>query len=268
MGTATKTSSMAESDRRRFALALVGVVASVVVLAPEAGAPAGFRTGIAKGAEGCPHVRPGAHIRTSQDSGGPLNFLFRGSDGHVYVGTAGHLLADEETHVWRNRGPTATIDDGTVIGRAVFAWNYNGEDADFALIRIARGVKFSPAMCYWGGPTGINDDISNEPTILRHYGNGMGVRAVAPERTMIAPSLANESMIAACGVAVPGDSGSPVISDDGRALGLQFFLGVLWSYPEDGFTVGNVGIYRLSPQVAAAEKHLGISLRLMEAPLE
>lgn len=250
----------------RFVVALAMGLACVVGLTPTSSAVRA-RTATAQRASGCPDVRPGAHIRTSEDTGGTLNFVFRGSDGHRYVGTAGHLLADEETHVWRKKGPSATIDDGTVIGRAVFAWNYNGEDADFALIKLARGVKFDPAMCYWGGPTGINKDISNQPTVLRHYGAGMGVGAVAPERTMVAPTLANETKVGAIGVAVFGDSGSPVISADGRALGLQFLLGAVVGSPPDGLTPGNVGIYRLGPQVDAAEKELGIRLKLMEAPL-
>lgn len=225
------------------------------------------RPATAQGASGCPDVRPGAHVQTSKGTGGTLNFLFRGSDGHHYVGTAGHLLADEETHVWRKNGPSATIDDGTVIGRAVFAWNYNSEDADFALIKLARGVKFDPAMCHWGGPTGVNKDISHRPTVLRHYGAGMGISAVAPERTMVAPTLAHKSKVGALGVVAFGDSGSPVISEDGRALGIQFLLGAVVGSPPDGLTPGNVGIYRLTPQVAGAEKALGITLKLMEAPL-
>jgi hypothetical protein len=219
----------------------------------------------------CPDVRPGAHVVTSQDTGGTLNFLFRGSDGHRYVGTAGHLLADEDTHVWKKDGPTAQIDDGTVIGRAAFAWNYNEEAADFALIRLARGVKADPAMCHWGGPTGVNTDLATGPIVLRHYGQGTGISDVVPARTMIAPTLANEVQIGAMGIAIPGDSGSPVISEDGRALGVQVHTGVIWGSElpnTEGLTPGDVGIYRLGPQLEAAEEALGIELKLLTAPLE
>jgi hypothetical protein len=59
------------------------------------------------------------------------------------------------------------------------------------------------------------------------------------------------------------DSGSPVISDDGRAVGVMVALrtqGV-----EDG--QGALVITRLAPQIAEAEDVLGIELRLLRAPL-
>lgn len=218
--------------------------------------------------EECPNVRPGAHIQTG-DTGGTLNFLFRGSDGHRYVATAGHLFADEQTLVWRGDGPTAKINDGTVIGRAVFAWNYNESPADFALIKIEHGVAADPTMCHWGGPTGMNTDVSSDPTVLRLYGNGTGVSMVTPERTMVAPAMESRVIVGALGVAVPGDSGAPFISEDGRAVGVQSFVG--WLFGDEigvnGFSPGNVGIYRLGPQLDVAEKALGIDLKVMTAPL-
>ena len=218
----------------------------------------------------CPDVRPGAHVTTSKDTGGTLNFLLKGSDGKRYVGTAGHLLADEQTLIWKKDGPTATIDDGTTIGRAVYASNHNQGDDDFALIRLARGVKADPAMCHWGGPTGLHDEVSSDPTVLRLYGNGQGISEAVPARTMVAATMIDESRVAAFGVVAPGDSGSPVISEDGRAVGIQFLLGVMWgdaaSDPAKA-NPGTVAIYRLGPQVDAAEAALGIDLELMKAPL-
>ncbi|HEV2754985.1 MAG TPA: trypsin-like peptidase domain-containing protein [Actinomycetota bacterium] len=219
----------------------------------------------------CPGVRPGAHVTTSAESGGTLNFVFKGSDGKRYVGTAGHLLADEETRTWKNDGPTATLDDGTVIGRAVYASNHNGAGDDFALIRLARGVPADPAMCHWGGPTGLHDEVSSDPTVLRLYGNGQGIGEAVPARTMLAATMIDETEVAAFGAVAPGDSGSPVISAAGRAVGVQFSLGVMWgddaaSDPAKA-NPGTVGIYRLGPQVDAAEAALGLNLELMTAPL-
>ena len=244
-------------------LLVVSIPAAAAATTTEAVAPVGTSP--------CPKVRPGAHVQTSQDTGGSLNFLFEGSDGHRYVGTAGHLLANEATHVWRKDGPTATIDDGTTIGRAVFAWNYNALPRDFALIRLGRGVKADPSMCHWGGPTALNDDMSTQPTDLRPYGQGMGISEVVPARTLVAPSLANDRIVGAIGIAAPGDSGSGIISEDGRAVGLQVAVGAFWGTElgqTEGLSPGDVAIYRLGPQVAAAEKALGIDLELMTAPLE
>lgn len=218
----------------------------------------------------CPDVRPGAHVTTSAGTGGTLNFLFKGSDGKRYVGTAGHLLADEETLIWKSDGPTATIDDGTTIGHAVYASNHNQGTDDFALIRIARKVKADPSMCHWGGPTRLHKDISRDSTVLRQYGHGQGVSEGVPARSMLALTMIDETRVAAFGIVAPGDSGSPVISEDGRAVGLQYLLGATFggvlSDPSKA-NPGNVVIYRLGPQVEAAETALGIELQLMTAPL-
>jgi hypothetical protein len=251
-------------------LSVAALVAGVMA-AMSVGAAASAPEPAPVGSTPCPDVRPGAHVTTSADTGGSLNFLFRGSDGHRYVGTAGHLLADEATHVWKKDGPTAQIDDGTTIGRAAFAWNFNEQPRDFALIRLTPGVKADPAMCHWGGPTGINTDTAAGPIVLRHYGQGMGISEIVPARTLIASTMANDEMVGAFGIAAPGDSGSPVISEDGRAVGLQVVAGAIWGtvLPEtEGLTPGDVGIYRLGPQVEAAEKALGIELKLLTAPLE
>lgn len=234
----------------------VGVVLTVVILVA---VPAGAQS-VPVGTSPCPGVRPGAHISTGK-TGGTLNFVFRGSDGHRYIGTAGHLFADEQTLTWRKDGPSVAIDDGTVIGKAAFAWNYGDRSADFALIRLARGVEVEASMCHWGGPTGINDDLSDDPTLLRLYGNGVGIGEAFPARTMVAPVTDDEDLVTAVGVAIFGDSGSPVISEDGRAMGVQFATGFYQQGP------GTVGVYRLGPQVAEAERALGISIRLVKAPL-
>lgn len=257
---------------RNGSITLVATMALTGVLHAAFAGAATSRSPAPVGTSPCPDVRPGANVQTSEGSGGTLNFLFRGSDGHRYVATAGHLLADEETHVWKGTGPTARIDDGTVIGRAVFASNFNGGDRDFALIKLKRGVKSDPAVCHWGGPTGINDDLSDEPTVLRLYGKGTGIGDVVPARTMLAANTSNEMIVGATGVVMLGDSGSPVISEDGRAVGIQFLAGVIFGSnvaggQTEGLTPGTVGVYRLRPQMELAEQALRMKLELLTAPL-
>jgi hypothetical protein len=113
----------------------------------------------------------------------------------------------------------------------------------------------------------LNDDATDQPTVLRLYGAGMGIREIAPARTLLAASMTNRWDVGATGVVAPGDSGSPVISDDGRAVGIQYLVGVVWGglpgTPE--FTPGNVAIYRLRPQVSAAERIIDLRLELMTA---
>jgi hypothetical protein len=61
------------------------------------------------------------------------------------------------------------------------------------------------------------------------------------------------------GAASEGDSGSPVITDNGQAVGLITDL-------TTPFT-GNVGVNRLADHLAAAQKALKIRLTLLTAPL-
>lgn len=73
------------------------------------------------------------------------------------------------------------------------------------------------------------------------------------------------------GIVMFGDSKSPVIPEDGRALGIQFAVGAFTGADvragqTEGLSPGNVGVYRLSPQVKAAER-LRIKLELLTAPL-
>ena len=244
------------------------IVVSVALASNGASAVAGSRT--RGSAAGCDGVRPGAHVTTSKETGGTLNFLFRARDGVRYIATAGHLLADESAHVWRDdTGPTAAIDDGTVIGRAVFARDFDDEDVDFALIRLFEDVRSNPSVCHWGGPTGLNDDVSDQPQWLHMYGNGVGTSAISPERTLLAPRMTDRAQTAGIGVATPGDSGAPVIGEDGRAVGIQYLVGVVWGGQPgtDAFAPGTVAILRLGPQVAIAERALGIDLELLKAPL-
>lgn len=124
-------------------------------------------------------------------------------------------------------------------------------------------------MCAWGGPTGINEDMvmPPEPVVLRHYGSGTVIRDVAPGRTLVALGMPEPEEVWAVGVAIFGDSGSPVISDDGRAVGVVFAFGEstridvseLWA------TWGDVGIVRLAPRLSRAEEVLEMSLTLVTA---
>jgi hypothetical protein len=70
------------------------------------------------------------------------------------------------------------------------------------------------------------------------------------------------------GAVVPGDSGSGIISADGRALGVVVTVGVhSGSIGTGGVDAGVVGITRLPPQLARAAQVLGVGLTLVPAPL-
>jgi len=220
----------------------------------------------------CPGVRPGAIVES--DTGQcTFNFLFAGSDGRRYIGTAGHCIlgdspfggdAGEET--WApGAGPEARDGDGNRVGE--FAYAILQDPKDFALIRLDAGVVASPQMCHFGGPTGINDDLAAEAVTLEHFGNGVGVGTVLPARSALALGMPDPDHVYALGAVVPGDSGSGIISADGRAVGVIVTTGLhLASIGFPASDAGTMGITRLDPQVQRASQVLGLGLTLQTAP--
>ena len=101
------------------------------------------------GTGACPGVRPGAVVNsdTGQCS---FNFLFTGSDGSRYMGTAGHCILGESPiggdvgeESWApGTGPVARDGDGNRIGE--FSYAILQDPKDFALIRLDPGVNAEP----------------------------------------------------------------------------------------------------------------------------
>ncbi len=229
----------------------------------------------------CRGVRPGAQIiipKGEDRFACTLNFVFTGRTRsgrtHRYVGTAGHcILADGATDSeggerrWRaGRGPRVLDANGKRIGE--FAYAVLSGERDFALIRVDRGIAVDPQMCHFGGPTGINNDLTGRTTLLQYNGQGLAVGRALPARTAVAKGLPHPDHVFAAGVAIPGDSGSAVTSADGRAVGVLVTTGLhgLGIYADGGVDAGTMGISRLSPQLRRAEAVLGQRLRLRLAP--
>lgn len=214
----------------------------------------------------CSGVRPGALVQTPLGSC-TLNFLFAGSDGQRYIGTAGHcILDDEEERSWgAGLGPAAMDASGDRIGE--FAYAVLDDPKDFALIRLDAGVPADPQMCHFGGPTGLNRDAPTEPVVLNHYGRGVVVGDVVPGRTALAATgMPSRDTVEAIGAVVPGDSGSGIVSDDGRAVGVVVTVGVSVGIAGGQPVVGDVGVTRIGPQKDRAEAVLDIDLNLRTAP--
>lgn len=228
------------------------------------------------GTGSCPGVRPGAVVRS--DTGQcTFNFLFDASDGRRYIGTAGHCILQQDDaggdvgeRTWpAGTGPAARTAAGNRIGE--FAYAILDDPKDFALIRLDPGVSADAGMCHFGGPTGVNDDRpdATSPVALNYFGEGVGVGSVVPARSAVALGMPDPDHVYAQGAAVPGDSGSAVISGDGRAVGVLVTVGVHTDgagAPEP--EAGTVGITRLTPQLRRGERVLGVVLVLREAPLQ
>jgi hypothetical protein len=193
------------------------------------------------------------------------------------VGTAGHCIlvqdlfgGDVGERSWApGTGPVARDDGGNRIGE--FAYAILQDPKDFSLIRLDPQVLASAGMCHFGGPTAVNDDRPDftQPVVLNWFGNGIGLGTVLPARSALAAGMPSPDHVFAQGAATPGDSGSGVISSDGRAVGVLVTVGVhAASLGSAGGDAGLIGITRLTPQVERAQQVLGVNLDLQQATLQ
>src|SRR5437879_9773039 len=160
----------------------------------------------------CPGVRPGAIVLTDVGQC-TLNFLFQGSDGSRYIGTAGHCIlgtspfgGDVGEMAWApGTGPVARDADGNPIGE--FAYAILQDPKDFSLIRLDPLVEAGADMCHFGGPTAVNDDRPDitQPVVLNWSGNGIVVGTLLPPRSALAAGHPDPDPLFADGAAAPGD---------------------------------------------------------------
>ena len=251
---------------------------TLIPVPPASPAPASMSTSAAApvGTGTCPGVRPGAIVLTDVGQC-TLNFLFQGSDGNRYIGTAGHCIlgtspigGDVGEKSWTpGTGPVARDSGGKRIGE--FAYAILQDPKDFSLIRLDPQVQASAGMCHFGGPTAVNDDRPGltQPVVLEWFGNGIVAGSVLPARNAVAAGMPSPDHVFAQGAATPGDSGSGVISSDGRAVGALVTVGVhTGSLGLAGGDAGLIGITRLTPQVVRAQQILGANLVLQSAPIQ
>lgn len=219
--------------------------------------------GTAGAAEPDDRVRPGLGY-SSPTSSCSFGFLLSGSDGRLYATTAGHCaLRDDEERVWlQGDGPVVKTDQKRSVGRFVYAIEDQPTFVDFALIRLDKGIKGNPQMCGWGGPTRLLTEARPELTHLRQHGQGDVISEVAPTRSAVVRSLPHEPYTVVQGPFVTGDSGSPVMTADGAAMGLMVELIVSALTADAG-----AGIVRLEHALQAATQKLGIRFTLRTAPL-
>lgn len=228
-----------------------------------------------------PAPRPGDAIAVDGTEGGcTLGFLFAGSDGATYASTAGHcVLGNSEIRkTWpKGKGPAVSVSDGSEgagqFGRVVFAQFLPTDDndwLDFALIRLDAGVRASSTVREIGGPTGVYTARDDRPVAMQFYGQGTGASAVDPSRELLAPNTSRATHVYAHGAATPGDSGAPVLTAAGEAVGLV--LGAGGNAVGVGLGTASVGhdaapnrIVRLQPVLDHAVGALRVRLRLLQS---
>lgn len=270
---------------RRGAVALTAAL--VVTLLAAVPAPAGaaltdngcrllppLNTAAPIGKAPCPGVRPGAVIRSNAGSC-TMNYLFHGSDGRRYIGTAGHCVieapptgGDFPEQRWTGGdGPLAMDAAGKRIGRFSYAVLRDSEEADFALVRLDPGVGASAQMCHFGGPNGLSGATTRGATLLNHFGAGVAIGGLLPARSALALGMPSPRHVYANGVVLPGDSGSAINSSDGRAVGIVVTTGVhVGRGGSGGLDAGLVGIVRLGPMLSRAAGFTGTTYALQTAP--
>ena len=215
-------------------------------------------------------VRPGAAINITLPHGfslldpGPsensctAGFLFRATSTRAphrtanYLTTAGHCLfvddaSTEEVHL-DGSGPPVTLTalspagvavPGKHLGTTIYAAQtipVTYPDAnlpdffDLGVIELDPDVVVNPAVCQFGGPTGLRLGAFSTPEQLRFYGEGnvSGFnretgRVLIPGRTGPGSTAAHPNAVAGASFGTPapytgGDSGAPIIDDAGRAV--------------------------------------------------
>lgn len=226
-------------------------------------------------------IRPGMKVMIVGHGWCTANFVFTEPSGDdLYLGTAGHCVDTDVGAPVRAPSDTGFVtgqlgleDAGPVIGHVSYSsWaelgvtsepclvvlSCSGHPNDFALIRIDEAYEdeVHPAMIAFGGPTGLApaDEVVFGDRMLS-YGNsplrpGPGV---ADERAGVVTNPANPWTIGGyfASPAIPGDSGSPVISEDGRAVGVLTTLSA----------TGANGVTALEPVLAFSEQR-GVDVEL------
>lgn len=232
-----------------------------------AGSTAGFGWADAKDAA----IRPGVQV-VSDVGQCTSNFVFEDPlSTRAYLGLAAHCVEGLQI------GATLDIAHGAAQGILAYSsWltmdavEETDSDAreynDFALILLPRDVRnlVSPSMRHFGGPTALAESrtVAMGDKVLT-YGNS-GLRAEVDPASWhegyVLETTPWSTTVYTATPGVPGDSGSGVLTADGRALGILVTLTV-------APTAGSNGVTHLDMALAYARDHTGLDARLATAPL-
>ncbi len=211
-------------------------------------------------------VAPGAAISVS---GVPCSagFLLLGPRGTHLLSTAGHCVTERGTSTtvagdsaWRTGlGPEVRLGtSGPVIGHVLYATQVI-DTSDFAVITLLPGVTADPTLVGGGRVSSLGTSVEPGQQV-ELSGQGLAVSAVQPKRTGLVTGTTSAHAFTVTLLAVSGDSGGPVVSKSGAALGLLIRGG--------GFVAPDLGtaqVIRLAGMLRRVRSQLGLSLRLQTA---
>ncbi len=146
------------------------------------------------------------------------------------------------------KGIPVTVSD-IQVGELAYAV-YDGT-FDFSLIRLDPRIPFTPAVCGFGGPTGIETAVRTDPEPLLLSESGFQFTSVAVRGLYHHLHVAN----------VEGfpSAGAPLMTQTGKAVGVGIGLGI-------GTNAGDI-VERVSLPLARARYRTRLGLSLMTAPL-
>jgi hypothetical protein len=258
---------------------LAALLAALIAVSPAEGVPS----------PECSGARPGAVLVVPLAS--PIDprpyptvgFMFNGSDGYRYATTAGHVPLGLESgeRTWGSGQGTVSFDvEGNRVGEFVYAINTRAEarpdplpaGADLALIRVNGPGDIDNEVCGLGGPHGVDERIIEASQLVEHHWFGatvVGGRVghpvpaegpwLAPARSGSSIGMPSEHTVTIVGHASLGDSGAPVLSDDGLAVG---WISGPPTATDEILAVGSFVVSRIGPAIERAEEVLGITLAL------
>lgn len=178
-----------------------------------------------------------------------FNFVF--TDGkHNYIGTADHCFDDTmypDAKGLRIGDRVRTGDVEDIAGRLTSATEIgtvvvSDGAIDFALIRIDTGIEAIARVRGWGGPSGIaNHSETKRGDAVLTSGYGLGVGELSTTRSRTGILFDDDSHWQYVDIATaPGDSGGPLMTRAGQAIGTIADLGQSAGTTEKGPTLTRI----------------------------
>lgn len=216
------------------------LLAAVLALALTASAPREGDTDAAS-------IHPGVRTEVA-DNQCTANFVVTDLERQdVYLGQAAHCLSESGLAAVTGCeaesfgiGSRVDIDGASQPGTLVYSsWitmqDVNETDADacqfndFALIEVAEAdeSRVSPTIPF-GGPTGLETEGTEAGEEVFVYGNSRRRGGLVPTKSGVSLGTTgggwNHVVVTPVTPGLPGDSGSPVVTEDGRAVGVLVTL--------------------------------------------
>ncbi|WP_019875473.1 trypsin-like peptidase domain-containing protein [Sporichthya polymorpha] len=226
-------------------------------------------------------VHPGV-VLVTDGKGCTANFVFTDAAGRYYLGQAAHCASRGEPDNFNGcvdpvlpLGTEVRVAGADVTGVLAYSsWNTMQRVAesdhvtcranDFALVRLpADAVRvLNPSVPWFGGPVGLSSGSESTGDFAYAYGNApirQGIGLLAPKRGVIVERSDDDwtYLVYFLTPVIPGDSGSGVLDESGRALGVASSL-IFVPHPASN------GVVNLAKALAYAQQHSGIQgLRLV-----